>query len=154
MLKTKLGHHTEDEYKTMENRYRNLTSAYYRTIDDGKGGTVSEGKAIYKKVFDRVHGDMKARTADGKSDKAEGKARSKAMKMQMQEMKAKGDYAGMMRLVQESKASPRDTSTGAAAMDDMTKDTWDDWAGCLKDLNSAAYWTRISFSSNALPQGR
>jgi hypothetical protein len=154
MLKTKLGQHSEAEFKAMEKRYGNLTSAYYRMIDNGKGGTVSEGKAIYKEVFDRVHGDMKARKAAGGSSKDEDKERAKEMKMKMKEMKAKGDFEGMMRLAQESKMGPNATPDGAAAMDDMTKDTWNDWVDCLKALDAAAYWTRISYSSNALPEGR
>jgi hypothetical protein len=145
------GMHTEAEYQEMEKQYKNLTAAYYRQVDDGEGGTVSEGNRIYRLALNKARGDEKFEVDE--AEVAEGKKKAKNLQKQMKALKAKGDFAGMMQMAQRNAMSPTDTKAGAAAMKAMAKDTWDIWAACLKDLKAAAYWTRLEFHYGALPAG-
>lgn len=145
-----MGNHSEAEYNALENKYKNLHLAYFKQITDDEGRRTSEGKAIYIKARNTAH--PKKISAGSDEEVAAGKAKSQDMKKQMQALKAKGDFAGMMRLAQESNKSPRQTTAGAEAMDAMTADTWDLWKKCLEDLHQAAYWTKLSYNGNCIPQ--
>lgn len=133
----------EAEYKRLEKEYQCLETAFYRMVEDDSGRLVSEGERIYRAVYRKVHAPEKLKMSE--DEKAEGKAKSQALKQQMQALKAKGDIAGMMKLAQESQASPRQTRVGGAAMDAAAQDTWDIWVACLRDLKAAAYWTKIHY---------
>ena len=74
----------------------------------------------------------------------------------MQELKAKGDIAGMMQLAQNRKefhgppANQREAMN--LAMDDRNRDTWAIWLKCLQELKSAAYTTKIEYGSGVLAE--
>ncbi|MBU4053709.1 MAG: hypothetical protein KKA41_05015 [Proteobacteria bacterium] len=140
-----MGKHSEVEYQGLENQYKNLHLAYFRQVSDDQGGTVAEGEKIYRKAYDQAHG--KANTTAFAPDPNQ-KARAQDMKKQMQEMKAKGDIAGMMNMAQQFNKAPGQTQPGAAAMDEMNKDTWDLWVKCLEDIAKVAYWTRIEYAAS------
>jgi len=139
-----MGRHSEAEYQVLENKYKNLHLAYFRQVLDDKGRDVSEGEMIYRKAFNQVHG--KANDASHVPD-ANQKAKAADVKAQMQAMKAKGDIAGIMNLAQTFSANPRQTTAGAAAMDDMNKDTWEVWVKCLQDIEVAAFRTQLKYTA-------
>jgi len=145
-----MGNHSEAEYNVLENKYKNLHLAYFKQITDDEGRRTSEGKAIYIKARNTAH--PKKISAGSDEEVAAGKAKSQDMKKQMQELKAKGDFAGMMRLAQESNKSPRQTTAGAEAMDAIAADTWDLWKKCLEDISQAAYWTKLKYNGNCISQ--
>jgi len=144
-----MGKHSEAEYQVLANKYKALHLAYFRQVSDDRGGTVSEGEKIYRKAYNQVHGKNKA-AQNGSSDQAQ-KAQADDLKKQMQAMKAKGDIAGIMNLAQKSSTSPRQTKAGAAAMDEMNKDTWDIWVQCLHDIEAVAYRTQLQYAADPLP---
>jgi len=144
-----MGKHPEAEYNMLEVQYKNLNMAYYRFVDDGQGRTTSEGEQIYRKAYKQAHDRNKPQVSA--SEQSQGQAKSQVLKNQMQALKVKGDYAGMMKLAQQSPQSPRQTTAGAAAMDAMSHDTWELWVTCLKDLKAAAFWSKLQYSDGVLP---
>lgn len=145
-----MGKHSEAEYQALENKYKTLHLAYFRQVSDDQGGTVSEGEKIYRKAYHQAHGKDRSTAQTGGEDQAAGKAGAQDMKKKMQEMKAKGDIAGIMALAGKSGGAPGQTKAGAAAMDEMNRDTWDLWVKCLEDIERAAYRTRVKY--NAAPK--
>lgn len=143
------GKHTEEDLQAMVKEYQVLTAAYYRQVQDEEGRSVSEDKKIYRAAERQDRG--KNIPEMSRTEKSEGKAKTKELQKQMKALKAKGDIAGMMALAQQNRMSPHQTKTGAAALDELQKDTWDLWVGCLRDLKAAAYWTRLQYAEGALP---
>jgi len=141
-----MGKHSEAEYQALEKKYQKLSRAYFREVSDDQGGTVSEGEKIYRKAYNQAHGKDKAAVQEGMSD-ASGKAEAQDMRKKMQEMKARGDMAGMMALAQGASKSPSQTAPGAAAMAAAARDTWELWVTCLEDLDRAACYTRIQHAA-------
>lgn len=143
-----MGRHSVQEYEALENKYRRLHLAFFREVDDGQGGTVSEGEKIYRATYAQVHGPTKAALKSQAPDQSQ-KAEAAALKQQMQEMKAKGDIAGMMQMAGKFSPAPGQTMPGATAMQAAGADTWDTWVRCLQDIEAVAYRTRISYSPAA-----
>lgn len=143
-LQVATGKHSEADYQTQKERYKNLHLSFFRLVDDGQGGTISEGEKIYRKTYNQVHGKDTTSNLTGQ-DPAK-KAQAQDMRKQMQEMKARGDLAGMMSMAQNSGKSPRQTSAGAAAMDSANTDTWDLWTKCLLDMDAVAYRTSLKYA--------
>ena len=138
-----MGRHSEAEYQALEAKYKRLSQAFFRQVED-EGKSVPEGELIYRKAYRQAHG---ASTAAVKDTKDPGqKAKAQEMRKQMQAMKAKGDLAGIMKAAQSANTSPGQTAPGAAAMAAASQDTWDLWIRCLQDLEKAAYWTRIRYA--------
>lgn len=142
-----MGKHSEQEYQLLENQYKRLHLSYFKDVDDGQGGVVSEGEKIYKETYAQVHGATKAAMKQPPTQSQ--KSEAAALKQQMQEMKAKGDIAGMMQMAQKFSHSPGQTAPGATAMQAMQADTWDLWVRCLRDMDAVAYRTRIHYSPAA-----
>lgn len=145
-----MGRHSADEYQALSTKYKDIHRAYFRQVDDGDGGTVDEGKMIYRKAYNEAH--PKKQSTGSVSEQAAGKAKGQDLRKQMQAMKAKGDLAGIMQLAQQANRSPGQTSEGAAALSAMNQDTWDLWVNCLEDMNQVAYWTRLQYHGNAIGQ--
>lgn len=144
-----MGKHSEAQYKVFYNKYKDLHLAYFRLVEDDQGRSASEGEVIYRKAYNAAHPKL---NKGSDSERAAGKAKSQELKKQMQDMKAKGDFAGMMQLAQQGDKSPGQTTAGASAMAAMKQDTWDLWVKCLADINEAAYWTRLQYNGNALAE--
>ena len=144
------GKHSEAELQALEKKYKNLHLAYFRQVSDDQGGTVSEGEKIYRKAYNQAHGKDRSAVQAGGPDQAAGKAEAQDMKKKMQEMKAKGDIAGMAAMAQQFNKSPGQTKQGAAAVDEMNKDTWDLWVKCLEDIEKAAYWTQLKYNASPI----
>lgn len=145
-----MGKHSEVEYQALEKKYKNLHLAYFRQVSNDQGGTISEGEKIYRTAYNQARGKNKTATQASGQDQAAGKAEAQDMKKKMQEMKAKGDIAGMAAMAQQFNKSPGQTKQGAAAVEEAGKDTWDIWVKCLEDIEKAAYWTQVKY--NATPQ--
>jgi len=143
-LQVAMGKHSEADYQTQEQKYKHLHLCFFRLVDDGQGGTISEGEKIYRKTYNQVHNQETTSSLTGQ-DPAK-KAQAQDMRRQMQEMKAKGDLAGIMNMAQNSNKSPRQTSAGAAAIDSATRDTWDLWEKCLRDMDAVAYRTSLKYT--------
>lgn len=143
-----MGRHSKQEYEALEKQYKRLHLAYFREVDDGQGETVSEGEKIYRATYSQVHGGTKA-TMKSQSPSRAQKAEAAALRQRMQEMKAKGDVAGMMQMAQNFSPSPDQTAPGATAMKAADADTWDIWVRCLQDIDAVAYRTRITYSPAA-----
>nr|NJM01431.1 hypothetical protein [Desulfobacula sp.] len=143
-----MGKHSEAEYQALEDKYKTLHLAFFRQVSDDQGRSVSEGESIYRKAYNQAHGKDKSAVQAGGEDQAAGKAQAQEMKKKMQEMKAKGDIAGMAAMAQQFNTSPGQTKQGAAAMDEMIRDTWDLWVKCLEDIEKAAYRTRLKYNAS------
>lgn len=143
-----MGRHSEAEYQALEAKYKRLSRAFFRLVEN-EGKSMSEGEVIYRKAYRQAHGTDTA-AVKGTNDPA-NKAQAQEMRKQMQAMKAKGDLAGIMNMAQGHNQSPGQTAPGAAAMAAAGKDTWDLWVRCLQDLEKAAYWTRIRYAVEPQP---
>ncbi|MFA6315891.1 MAG: hypothetical protein WC943_00600 [Elusimicrobiota bacterium] len=142
------GRHKESELKALQKEYGDIDLAYFRGNED---------KLIAERASREAHPDQDTLKAAGKKNKvsAEDKAEAKELKRKMKELKAQGDFAGMMALAQSSKkfqAPPSNQMEAARlAAEDRSRDTWDIWVRCLKETKAAAYRTRLEYSSDALP---
>ncbi len=145
-----MGRHSGDELQELKAKYNDLHRAYFRQVDDGEGGTIDEGKMIYKKAYNEAHPEKQS--TNSASQQAAGKATAQDLRKQMQAMKARGDLAGIMQLAHQANISPGQTSEGAAALSAMNQDTWDLWVNCLEDMRQVAYWTRLQYHGNAIGQ--
>lgn len=143
-----MGRRSQEEYQALEDRHKRLHLAYFREVDDGQGGMISEGEKIYRATYDEVHGPTKA-AMKAQSPSPSQKAEAAALRQQMQDMKAKGDLAGMMAMAQKFNPSPNQTAPGATAMKAAGEDTWDTWVRCLEDMEAVAYRTRIMYAPPA-----
>jgi hypothetical protein len=143
-----MGKHSEAEYQALEDKYKTLHLAYFRQVSDDQGRIVSEGEKIYRKAYNQAHGKDRSAVQTSGADQAAGKAEAQEMKKKMQEMKAKGDIAGMAALAQQFNKAPGQTKQGAAAMDEMNRDTWDLWVKCLEDIEKVAYRTQLKYNAS------
>jgi len=147
------GRHKEAELKALEKEYGEIDSAYFRR-NPGQDG--DEAAALLASAHKQAHPDGDKLKAAGRKNKVsdEDKAEAKELKRKMKELKAQGDFAGMMELAQNSKkfqAPPAGQAEAARmAAQDRNRDTWDIWVNCLKDTKAAAYRTRLEYSQDAL----
>jgi len=139
-----MGRHSEGEYLALEKQYKRLHLAYFKEVDDGQGGTVPEGRKIYNATYAQVHGATKAAMQSQRPTQSR-RAEAAELRRQMQDMKARGDIAGMMQKAKEFRSSPDQAMPGATAMRSMNEDTWDIWVRCLRDIDAVAYRTRIQY---------
>ncbi len=153
------GMHTEAELRVAEQAYGEVATAYYRTVQDAQTGkSVNEGELIVKRAHKAAHPNEAQLKEAGKQNKvsAEDKAAAQEVKRQMQELKAKGDIAGMMQLAQSRKEFQGPPANQQQAMQlamaDMNRDTWPIWINCLQELKAAGYATKIVYSSGVLGQ--
>lgn len=153
------GMHTEAELRAAEQAYGEVVTAYYRTVQDAQTGKrVNEGELIVKRAHKAAHPNEAQLKEAGKQNKAsaEDKAAAQEVKRQMQELKAKGDIAGMMQLAQSRKEFQGPPANQQQAMQlamaDMQRDTWPIWISCLQELQAAGYATKIVYSSGVLAQ--
>lgn len=147
------GRHKEAELKAIEGEYGAIDSAYFRR-SAGQAG--DEAGALLARAHKLAHPDEARLKAAGRKSKVpdEDKAEAKELKKKMKELKAQGDFAGMMALAQNSKKfqSPPAGQAEAAklAAQDRERDTWDIWLNCLKETKAAAYRTRLEYAQDAL----
>jgi len=153
------GLHAEAELRAAEKEYGEVTTSYFRTVRDPETGkSINEGDLIVQRAQKEAHPNQKQLKAAGKNNKvsAEDKAAAQDVKRQMQELKAKGDIAGMMQLAQSRKDFQGPPANQREAMrlaeDDMNRDTWALWLNCLKDLKAAAYKTKVVYGSGVLTE--
>lgn len=153
------GMHTEAELRAAEQAYGEVATAYYRTVQDAQTGkSVNEGELIVKSAHKAAHPNEAQLKEAGKQNKAsaEDKAAAQEVKRQMQELKAKGDIAGMMQLAQSRKEFQGPPANQQQAMQlamaDMQRDTWPIWINCLQELKAAGYATKIVYSAGVLGQ--
>lgn len=153
------GMHTEAELRAAEKQYGAVASAYYCIVQDAQTGkSTDEGELIVKRAHKAAHPNEAQLKAAGKQNKvsAEDKAAAQDVKRQMQELKAKGDIAGMMQLAQSRKEfqgpSANQQQSMQLAMADMQRDTWPMWINCLQELQAAGYATKIVYSAGVLGQ--
>lgn len=153
------GMHTEAELRAAEQQYGAVATAYYRTVQDTETGKrLGEGELIVKRAHQAAHPNEAQLKAAGKQNRAsaEDKAAAQEVKRQMQELKAKGDIAGMMQLAQSRKEfqgpSANQQQAMQLAMADMNRDTWPIWINCLQELQTAGYATKIVYSAGVLDQ--
>lgn len=148
------GRHKAAEFQALAKEYGDIDSAYFRR--GAPGGRGDEAGQILAVAHKQAHPDEVKLKAAGKKNKvsADDKAEARELKKKMKELKAQGDFAGMMALAQNSKkfqAPPEGQREAAAlAAEDRNRDTWDIWVKCLKDTRAAAYRTRLEYSSDAL----
>lgn len=148
------GRHKEPELQALLKEYGEIDLAYFRR--GAAGGRGDEADQILSAAHKQAHPDEARLKAAGKKNKvsADDKAEAKELKKKMKELKAQGDFAGMMALAQSNKkfqAPPAGQMEAARlAAEDRNRDTWDLWVGCLKETRAAAYRTRLEYASDAL----
>lgn len=154
-LQVKLGRHEQEELDALKKQYQCLTQAYYRGIRGADGESVDEGGAIYNKYSKLAHPEAEKAEKFNNDEQAQARAeaRGEALKKRMLALQAKGDYAGMMKLSQESASIPAEEA--GISEEEATpgaKDNWDIWVKCMQELKAAAYWTQIKYERGALEE--
>lgn len=139
--------HTQADYQKLFNQYQ-----WLRFTQFWAPGT--EGSLIIKKYHDQVFGAGPTAPPKAKAGDAARKADLEAKRKKMKELKKSGDMAAMMALAQEMQNEYSQTGEGEQArqmqdqaMEGMQKDSWNDWAACLKEMAAAARWTRLEYNS-------
>ena len=143
------GKRSQADYQAIEKKYAGLNTAFFRHVTDEQGGTVSEGNKIYQEAKKRI---LPPKVQISEQEYSKGNARAQDIRQRMQELKAKGDTAGIVALSQQLYGSPKQTAPGAATIQAYEKDTWDDWSACLKELYEVAYWTRLKYYTKSTQQ--
>ena len=143
-----MGKRSQAEYQALEIAYGGLNTAFFRQVPDGQGGTISEGEKIYKATKKRLSPVTVQLSED---ERSAGKTQAQELRQKMQEMKARGDVAGLIAMAQQSSGGAKQTRVGAAAMDAYERDIWDEWVACLKALQAAAYSTRLNYHTTRTP---
>lgn len=145
------GRHKQPELQALLKEYGEIDLAYFR-----RAGAGSEDEQILGRAHKEAHPDEAKLKAAGRKNKvsADDKAEAKELKKKMKELKAQGDFAGMMALAQGNKKfqAPPAGQLEAARMaaEDRNRDTWDLWVNCLKETRAAAYRTRLEYASDTL----
>jgi hypothetical protein len=147
-----MGRHTQEEYQALVKKYGGLYRAFFRRVLDDEGEAVGEDVGILRRAEQAAHPDSDKPKAPDAATQAAGKARAKDLKQRMQALKAKGDIAGMLRLASEGRNELPVVPSVEESTKSAQRDTWDIWVKCLKDLEAAAYWTRIDYAEGALPE--
>jgi hypothetical protein len=150
------GIRKEAEYADVEKQYGKLARAYFKRVLKADGKSTDEGTAIYEKYF-RIAYPKQAALGDAKgtrpkSDQSADKARAVELKKQMQVLKAKKDFTGMLKLSREMQNQFKPDSDVEAVMEESGNDTWDSWLQCLKEMEAAAWWTKIVYAPNVLKE--
>lgn len=140
---TLLGQHSEAEYQQVLKRYGLTLKAYFRTVITPEGKSVDEGRLI----LDRCRKQEAQQRGQTTPATAANKQQSKEMRAQMQEMKARGDIAGMMQMAQQFQSSGRGDAAANQGKQEMNRDLWPLWLQCVKDMHAAAYLTRLDYTA-------
>lgn len=138
--------HTQADYDKLFDQYQ-----WLRFVQFWAPGT--EGSVIIKKYNDQVFGAGPGAPPQEKAGDAARKADLEAKKKKMKELKKSGDIAAMMALAQEMQSEYSQTGAGEQAqqmqdqaIEGMQKDSWTDWAACLKEMAAAARWVRLEYN--------
>lgn len=141
--------HTREEYDKLFNQYQWLR--FIQSWDPS-----SDGPMIIRKYHEQVYGQMPQKAPKAKKGDAAAKADLEQKRKKMKELQASGDMAAMMALAQEMQAQAAGTSEGEAGreimqqqMEGLEKDSWSEWAACLKEMASAARWVRLEYSQSS-----
>jgi len=138
-----MGMHSEAEYQAAVNQYGAALKAFFRTVNTPDGGQANEGRLIldkYRKLEKQQRGTPMRGTPQDKQQAAE-------MRRKAQEMKARGDYAGMQEWAQQYQGRAQGDQRVQQAKQEMNRDMWSLWLQCLKEMRDAAFFTRLDYSS-------
>lgn len=139
--------HTQADYDKIFSQYQWLRYVQY-------WDPATDGPMIAHKYHEKVFGlAPKAAPRQKESDQAT-KADLKKKQKEMKALKESGDIAAMMALAQQMQEQAASTGAGQQAnemmqqqLEGMQKDSWDDWAACLKEMAAAARWVRLEYST-------
>lgn len=140
-----MGMHSEAEYQQAVNQYGATLKAFFRTVNTPDGGQANEGRLIldkYRKLEKQQRGTPMRGTPQDKQQAAE-------MRRKAQEMKARGDYAGMQEWAQQYQGRAQGDQRVQQAKQEMNRDMWSLWLQCLKEMRDAAFITRLDYNSIA-----
>lgn len=141
---TMLGQHSEAEYQQVLTRYGAAMKAYFRSVAAPDGQLVDEGRQILDRCRKQ---ETQQRGQQPAPATAANKQQAGEMRAKMQEMKARGDIAGMMQMAQQFQREGRGDAAAAHGKQEMDRDLWPLWLQCVKDLHTAAYLTRLDYSA-------
>lgn len=140
---TLLGQHSEAEYQQVLTQYGLALKAYFRSIAAPEGQLVDEGRLI----LDRCRKQEAQQRGQTTPATSADKQQASDMRAKMQEMKARGDIAGMMQMAQQFQSGGRGNAAANQGKQEMDRDLWPLWLQCVKDMHAAAYLTRLDYSA-------
>ena len=140
--------HTQADYDKIFNQYQWLRYVQY-------WDPATDGPMIAHKYHEKVFGPTPKQAPVKKEGDEAAKADLKRKQKEMQALKESGDIASMMALAQQMQEQVGQTAAGEQAnemmqqqLEGMRKDSWNDWAACLKEMAAAARWVRLEYSSS------
>jgi|GEM_PF-2608096 len=141
---TLMGQHSEAEYQQVLTRYGAATKAYFRSVAAPDGQFIDEGRQILDRCRKQ---EAEQRGQKPAPATAANKQQASEVRAKMQEMKARGDIAGMMQMAQQFQSDGKGNSNANLGRQEMNRDLWPLWLQCAKDMHAAAYFTRLDFSA-------
>lgn len=142
---TLLGQHSEAEYQQTLSRHGSALKAYFRTVPAPDGQLIDEGRLILDRCRKEEAGQ---RGTLAPATSADNKQQARELRARMQEMKARGDLAGMMQAAQQFQNEGRGNAAASQGKQEMNRDLWPLWLQCVQDLHAAAYLTRLEYSAD------
>ena len=137
-----MGMHSEDEYRDAEKRYGTALKAFFREVSAPDQAVADEGRLI----LERCRREEKQQRSQFAAPSAGDRQQASDLRKKMQEMKARGDIAGMMQMAQQFQgAATGDTAKQATT--EMNRDLWPLWSQCLQDMHAAGFRTRLEYSA-------
>ena len=140
---TLIGQHSEVEYQHVLTQYGMALKGYFRTVAMPDGQLIDEGRLI----LDRCRKQEAQQRGQPAPATAANKQQAGEMRAKMQEMKARGDIAGMMQMAQQFQNGGRGDAAASQGKQEMNRDLWPLWLQCVKDMHAAAHLTRLDYSA-------
>lgn len=137
-----MGMHSEDEYRDVEKRYGTALKAFFREVNATDQAVADEARLI----LERCRREEKQQRSQFAAPTAGDRQQAADLRKKMQEMKARGDIAGMMQMAQQFQGVAKG-DTAKQATTEMNHDLWPLWSQCLQDMHAAAYRTRLEYSA-------
>lgn len=138
-----MGMHSEAEYQQAVAQYGATLKAYFRRVNSPDGGSADEGRLI----LDKYHKQEKQQRGQSAPATSQDKQQAAELRSKMQEMKARGDIAGMMQMAQQFQGGGQGDARKQQGQQEMNRDLWSLWMQCLKEMREAAYFSRLDYSS-------
>ena len=137
-----MGMHSEEEYHDAEKRYGTALKAFFREVSAPDQSVADEGRLI----LERCKREEKQQRTQFATPSTSDRQQASDLRKKMQEMKARGDIAGMMQMAQQFQGATKGETANQAA-GEMNRDLWPLWSQCLQDMHAAAFRTRLEYSA-------
>lgn len=144
---------TQEDYNKLASQYQNLSYAFFKVVQVAPQEIKSEDEVIYEKYYRQVYGAPVMPAKEPGEYDTEKKKKMEETAKRIKELRAQGKMREALelsaKLQQEIKQGVREAGGPdlmQASKRAMSKEAWDIWVQCLKEMHTAAYRSRIEYS--------